>query len=230
MKYEMRGDSDCPIVEIYLGRGEEVKIERGSMVYSSDVTIEGKMNANKGGLGGMFGAIGRSMTSGESMFITKATGQSDHGKIAVAPSIPGKIQAIEVGERQYRLNTGAFLACDDSVQYVMKTQSLGRAFLGGTGGIFVMETQGKGSMLISAFGDIVPVEVTPENPVTIDNEHVLAWDSSLEYEIRIASGAFGFTTGEGIVNDFHGNGTVLVQTRNLHSLSEELMKYIPSGK
>ena len=226
----MRGDSDCPIVEIYLGRGEEVKIERGSMVYSSDVTIEGKMNANKGGLGGMFGAIGRSMTSGESMFITKATGQSDHGKIAVAPSIPGKIQAIEVGERQYRLNTGAFLACDDSVQYVMKTQSLGRAFLGGTGGIFVMETQGKGSMLISAFGDIVPVEVTPENPVTIDNEHVLAWDSSLEYEIRIASGAFGFTTGEGIVNDFHGNGTVLVQTRNLHSLSEELMKYIPSGK
>lgn len=227
MNYSIIGDSDCPLVQISLSRGETVKIERGSMAYLSDVNIEGKTNSSKGGLGGVLGAIGRSITSGESMFITSATGTSDNGIIGIAPPIPGKIAPIRCGEgTQYRLNTGAFLACDDSVQYVMKTQSAGKALFGGTGGFFVMETQGTGDMLVSAFGDLIPLKVTDDRPLTIDNDHVVAWDASLEYQIRIASGAFGFTTGEGLVNEFHGNGTVLIQTRNLHSLAESIMPYV----
>ena len=69
MDYKIKGDSDCPIVEINLQNNETIKIERGSMAYMSNVTIEGKMNSNKKGLGGVLGAIGRSLTSGESMFI-----------------------------------------------------------------------------------------------------------------------------------------------------------------
>ena len=108
----------------------------------------------------------------------------------------------------------------------MKTQSAGKALFGGTGGFFVMETQGTGDMLVSAFGDLISLKVTDDRPLTIDNDHVVAWDASLDYQIRIASGAFGFTTGEGLVNEFHGNGTVLIQTRNLHSLAESIMPYV----
>ena len=39
--------------------------------------------------------------------------------------------------------------------------------------------------------------VDADHPITIDNEHVVAWSDSLNYEIKIASGTFGFTTGEG---------------------------------
>ena len=53
MDYKIKGDSDCPIVEINLQNNETVKIERGSMAYMSNVTIEGKMNSNKKGLGGV---------------------------------------------------------------------------------------------------------------------------------------------------------------------------------
>ena len=77
MKYTILGDSDCPIVQATLEKGETIKIERGSMVYLSNVSIEGKMNSQKKGIGGVLGAIGRSMTSGESMFITFATGQTN---------------------------------------------------------------------------------------------------------------------------------------------------------
>lgn len=31
MEYKIKGDSDCPIVEINLDRNETVKIERGSL-------------------------------------------------------------------------------------------------------------------------------------------------------------------------------------------------------
>ena len=51
MDYIIKGDSDCPIAEIHLQTHETVKIERGSMAYMSNVSIEGKMNSNKKGLG-----------------------------------------------------------------------------------------------------------------------------------------------------------------------------------
>lgn len=69
MEYKIKGDSDCLIVEINLDRGKKVRIERGSMAYMSNTMIEGKMNGNKKGLSGALGALGRALTSGESVFI-----------------------------------------------------------------------------------------------------------------------------------------------------------------
>ena len=76
MRFVLTGDSDCPIARLALSRGESVKIENGSMVYSRGVEISGGLNSKKKGLGGVLGAIGRSITSGESMFITTATERS----------------------------------------------------------------------------------------------------------------------------------------------------------
>lgn len=230
MRFVLTGDSDCPIARLALSRGESVKIENGSMVYSRGVEISGGLNSKKKGLGGVLGAIGRSITSGESMFITTATGTVDDGEIAIAPPIPGKIVNLQVGgQQQYRLNTGAFLACDATLDYTMVNQGLGRAVFGGTGGLFVMETNGTGTILVSAFGDILSLDVTPESPLVVDNEHVVAWDASLNYNIQIASGMFGFTTGEGVVNSFNGYGRVYIQTRNLQNLAQAMHPYLPTS-
>ena len=230
MRFVLTGDSDCPIARLALSRGESVKIENGSMVYSRGVEISGGLNSKKKGLGGVLGAIGRSITSGESMFITTATGTVDDGEIAIAPPIPGKIISLQVGgQQQYRLNTGAFLACDATLDYTMVNQGLGRAVFGGTGGLFVMETNGTGTILVSAFGDILSLDVTPESPLVVDHEHVVAWDASLNYNIQVASGMFGFTTGEGVVNSFNGYGRVYIQTRNLQNLAQAMHPYLPAS-
>lgn len=230
MRFVLTGDSDCPIARLALSRGESVKIENGSMVYSRGVEISGGLNSKKKGLGGVLGAIGRSITSGESMFITTATGTVDDGEIAIAPPIPGKIVNLQVGgQQQYRLNTVAFLACDATLDYTMVNQGLGRAVFGGTGGLFVMETNGAGTILVSAFGDILSLDVTPESPLVVDNEHVVAWDASLNYNIQVASGMFGFTTGEGVVNSFNGYGRVYIQTRNLQNLAQAMHPYLPTS-
>ena len=230
MRYVLTGDSDCPIAQIALLRGETIKIESGAMVYSRGVELSGGLNTKKKGIGGVFSAIGRSITSGESMFITSATGTADVGELAIAPAIPGKIVSLEAdAQHQYRLNTGAFLACDDTLEYTMVNQGVSKALFGGTGGLFVMETNGVGTILASAFGDLLPIDVTPTTPVTIDNEHVVAWDASLDYHIEVASGVFGFTTGEGLVNTFSGTGCVYIQTRNLRSLAQTIHPYLPTA-
>lgn len=227
MKYEIKGDSDCPLVHINLDKNESIYIERGCMAYMQDTEIEGKLNSRGGGL---LSALGRSLTSGESIFITEAKGLSNSSIIGIAPGYPGKIVALKVsGNNQYRLNTSVFLACDFSVNYKMVSQSISKALFGGTGGFYIMETEGTGDMLVSAFGDILELEVNASKPLIVDNEHVVCWDKNLDYDIRVSSGILGFKTGEGLVNEFRGNGKVYIQTRNIHNLADSIAKFIPTN-
>ncbi len=223
------GDDDNPIVEVSLRAGEKIRLESGAMVYMQDVTLEGKTNSEKGGIGGFFRALGKAIVTGESFFITTATGNTDIARLGLAPAVPGTIAKLEVGERQYRLNTGAFLACDESVTYNVKSQSFGKAIFGGTGGLFIMETAGQGDLLVNAFSSMIELTVTPDRPLVIDNMHVVAWDSTLDYEIKPASGIIGFKSGEGLVNEFRGSGKVLLQTRNIYNLAMQVAPYIPSS-
>jgi len=230
MQYTITQSTVFPLVEITLARGQEVRIERGAMVYhNGNVSLEGKLNSNgAGGLGGVMKAIGRSIASKESMFMTTATGLSDGAKLGIAPGTPGAIRELSIGTERWRINDGAFLACDATVQYELRRQSVGKAIFAGTGGLFVMETTGTGSMLVSAYGDILELQVNGSSPLVVDNVHVVAWSSNLDYQIKVASGTFGFTTGEGLVNEFHGAGTVLIQTRNVQSLASMLSPFITS--
>jgi len=231
MHYTLTQSTVFPLVEVTLNQSEQILMERGAMVYhNGDVSLEGKMNSGgAGGLGGLVKALGRSMVSGESMFITTATGTAMGGKIGLAPGTPGAIRELPVGPLQWRLNDGAFLACDTTVAYTMQRQNLGKAIFAGTGGLFVMETTGNGSMLVSAYGDILEIALDGTRPFVADNSHVLAWTTTLDYNLSIASGTFGFKTGEGLVNQFHGVGTVLLQTRNVRSLAEMIAPYVSSG-
>ena len=220
MNYKLSNEGAFPLVLVTLNAGEEIKIEGGSMVYhNGKVELEGKMNSSSGGLGGMLKAAAKSVVSGEGFFITTAKGISDDGLIAIAPNSIGAIRKLSVGTEKWCVNDGCFLACDNNVNYNMKRQSVTKAILGGTGGLFVMETSGQGDMIVNGFGDIVEIDLDGSRPFIVDNNHVIAWHSTLEYNIKAASGMFGFKTGEGVVNEFRGRGKLLIQTRVPSSIS-----------
>ncbi len=228
MNYRITQSTAFPLAEITLSRGEEVQIERGCMAYHmGGVELTGKMNSSSGGFGGLLKAVGRSVTSGESIFITRAKGLNDGAILAVAPAVPGMIRELKLGAEQWRIRDAAFLACDGECSYEMKRQSFGKALFGGTGGFFIMETRGTGTMLLNSYGDILEVQV--KDSLVVDNSHVVAWSNTLNYDIKVASGVFGFKSGEGLVNEFYGTGTVLIQTRNIQSLAEVLIPFIPTG-
>ncbi|WP_262316536.1 TIGR00266 family protein [Lacticaseibacillus parakribbianus] len=230
MDYQLQGSDTFPIAVVHLDQGQAVQIESGAMIYHNGrVALEGRMNSNgKGGLGGLMSAIGRSMTSGESFFITTATATAAAGELAVAPGNPGAIRELTVDDdHQWRLNTGAFLAADATTGYKMERQSVGRALFGGTGGLFVMATHGHGTMLVSAYGDLLALDLAAADDYVVDNNHVVAWASTLDYRIEAASGAFGFTTGEGLVNHFSGSGRVYIQTRNVEALAGLVQPFLP---
>jgi uncharacterized protein (AIM24 family) len=91
-----------------------------------------------------------------------------------------------------------------------------------------METQGAGTFLVSGYADIIEVNLD-NNEYVVDNSNVVAWSQSLNYNIEVASGTFGFKTGEGLVNHFQGTGKILVQTRSIEGLANLLMPYLPDN-
>ena len=230
MKFSMDSHMQFPLVELSLNQGETVYIQRGSMVYHTpNVSLNTKLNASGSGLGRFVKAVGRSMVSGESTFITQAVAESDNGNLALAPDTPGQVIALELGEKQYRLNDGAFLALDGTAFYTMERQSIGKALFGGQGGLFVMATKGQGTLLANAFGSIKKIELQNQE-ITIDNAHVVAWSKSLDYDIHLENGFWqSIGTGEGVVNTFRGTGEVYVQSLNLQSFAGALNKYIPKS-
>ena len=75
MKFHIFGDTDNPLVDVTLDRGEKITIESGAMAYMQNVNLEGQLNSNGSkGIGGLFKALGRSLASGEGLFITTAEG------------------------------------------------------------------------------------------------------------------------------------------------------------
>lgn len=231
MNYTIDSNMQFPLVEIALEAGESAYIQQGSMVYhTSSVSLNTRLNARSGsGIGKVFGAIGRAVTSGESMFITQAISNAADGKLALAPSMPGQVIALELGEKHYRLNDGAFLALDGSAQYKMERQSIGRAFFGGQGGLFVMTTEGQGTLLANSFGSIKKIELQGGS-ITIDNAHVVAWSRDLDYNIHLENGFLqSIGTGEGIVNTFQGYGEIYVQSLNIETFAGIIGSHIVTG-
>ncbi|SQE95148.1 HTH DNA-binding protein [Streptococcus equi subsp. zooepidemicus] len=230
MTYTIDSSMQFPLVEIDLDMGESVFLQKGSMVYHTpSVSLNTKLNGRGSGLGKLVGAIGRSMVSGESMFITQAIANDVSGKLALAPSMPGQVIALELGVDQYRLNDGAFLALDGSAHYTMKRQKLGKALFSGQGGFFVMSTQGEGTLLVNAFGSIKKITLHGDS-MTIDNSHVVAWSQDLDYDIHLENGLMqSIGTGEGVVNTFSGYGDIYVQSLNLQQFAGVLQSYIVTG-
>ncbi|MFZ4856760.1 MAG: TIGR00266 family protein [Desulfuromonadaceae bacterium] len=207
-----------PFLHVSLKRGEKIYAESDAMV-TMDATLElkGKMQ------GGLMSALARRLANDESFFMQSIEAVSGEGETLLSPNIPGDVEILEVGATQYNLNDGAFLAATDGVDIQVRTQGIGQALLGGTGGFFIMQTAGHGTLAVSGFGTIFGLDITAGNDVIIDNFHVVAWDSRLNYNISAStskSGGFlaslvsSVASGEGIVNRFSGNGKVYVCSRN----------------
>ncbi len=206
-----------PFLHVSLKKGETIYAERGAMV-SMDTTLELKGEMR----GGVLGALARRLTSGESFFQQSMAATNGDGDALFSPNLPGDVMVLECGARQFRLNDGAFLAADTSLEIKIKNQGIGQALFGGTGGFFIMETSGSGSLAISGFGALFAMDVKPGSDMIVDNTHVVAWDAGLSYNISASTVQRGFisglvnsmTSGEGLVNRFSGSGQVIVASRN----------------
>lgn len=217
MEFTIVGQGD-PFLHVKLNKGEKIQCESNAMVMmENNLELRGEMK------GGLLSSIARKLVNDESFFTQAIEATSGPGETLLSPELPGDLQILTCGNgQQYKLNDGAFLAASHNMQFKVKRQSIGQAFFGGSGGFFITQTSGEGQVVISGFGTVFEVEVTPDNPIIIDNYHVVAWDDRLNYELSLSTKKAGFfsnlvnsmTSGEGIVTKFKGTGKVIICSRN----------------
>ena len=221
--FTVTGEND-PFLHVSLKRGESISCESDAMVMmDSHLDLTGRMQ------GGILNALARRLANGESFFQQHIQAVRGDGDCLLAPTLPGAIEVLEVGQVQYKISDGVYLASSNGVSVTAQMQSLGTALLAGTGGFFIGQTAGRGQLAVNGFGALFTLEVSPNNPITIDNGHVVAWDSRLNYEISLSTsqqnkGLLGtlvnsVISSEGVVLKFSGSGKVIICSRNINSFA-----------
>lgn len=225
MQFEIIFQGTNSLLKVHLSRNETIKAQSGAMVaMHPNIDVEGKID------GGIFGALKRAVLTGESLFFQTLRASRGEGDVYIAPSEPGDITVLELnGANQYYLQKQAFLAASDSIQIEAVSQGFFKGLLSGEG-MFIQKASGVGLLAISSFGAIYKITLAPGQQYIIDNSHLVAWSSSVTYDIQKASSGWisSITSGEGLVCKVSGPGDVWFQTRNPQAFGSWVRQFIPA--
>ncbi|WP_258083787.1 TIGR00266 family protein [Thermococcus thermotolerans] len=222
MKYEIRHRPSFSLLEVELERGEAIQAESGAMVHMSP-TIKLETRAK----GGVFGALKRSVLGGESFFINTFRAEDGPGTVGLAPAYPGDIEVFELDGTLYA-QSGAFLASSEGIS--IDTKWGGAKTFFGREGLFLLKMTGRGLVFLSSFGAIYKKELHNERFV-IDTGHMVAFSEGLDFSIKRVGGLKStLFSGEGLVAEFYGTGTLYIQTRSVDSFISWMVPHLPTKR
>ena len=220
MDHEIDYQPSFALLTVSLDAAESIRAEAGAMV-SHDTTIEMQTNAT----GGFLSSIKRSL-AGESFFQNTFTANAP-GDVQFAPPLPGDITHLDLSEETVYVQSGSYLAGDADLDVDTEFGG-GRTFFGGEG-LFLLKVSGSGPLFLSSYGAIHPVDVAEEAPFVIDTGHIVAFEESLDFTVRRVGGLRStLTSGEGLVCEFSGTGTVWLQSRSMDAFVAWLAPQLPA--
>ena len=227
MDYKILYPEAFPVIECHLKRGERLKAESDAMVaMSATVDVEGKME------GGILKGLMRKVLAGESFFFQELAANRGDGTVLLGHPYPGGIMDVDLdGSYGLVVQKDGFLAGTQDVQVDTKMQNLSQGLFSGEG-LFVLNIKGRGTVFISSYGVIHPINLDDGEEFITDNGHLVAWPDYMHYNIEKASSGWfsSLTSGEGLVCRFRGPGVILIQTRNPSSFEAWIRSMIPPPK
>ena len=225
MRYEILYPEAFPVVECWLEHNESIKAESDAMIaMSPTLDVEGRMD------GGILRGLARKFLSGESFFFQELIARRGAGKVIFGHTQIGGIMDVELdGSYGLMIQKNGFLASTQGIEIDAQMQNLTRGILSGEG-FFVLKARGHGTIFVSSYGVIHPINLDEGEEVIIDNGHLVAWPDYMNYKIERASNGWisSLTSGEGAVCHFRGPGVVLIQTRNPNNFEKQLERRIKS--
>jgi len=205
-----------------LAPGEQMTAESGAMTATSyGVHVEAKMR------GGLMKGLKRSVLGGESLFMTTFTAPAEGGWVDVAAHLPGDLVVLPVGPNGLNLTKGSYLASSLGVEIETKWGGF-KNLSGGEGG-FLIHASGAGSVIVACYGALDEVVLADGERIVIDSGHLVAFEPTIQFTTRKVSTGMMNTmkSGEGLVMEFVGPGTLHSQSRNPGALVSWLTQVLP---
>ena len=176
-----------------------VRYEAGAMHYMrGDLNIESNLPSG--------GKLLKSMLTKESAVKPVISGT---GTVVMEPTF-GELTIMDLKEEEWILDRGAYYASEMSVEVGMFTNKALQGVFSGEG-FFQTKVSGPGKVVIYSSGPLEEVVLHNER-LEVDGAFAVARTSGINMKVAKASkGLFSsFTSGEGVVNTFTGEGKVLI--------------------
>jgi uncharacterized protein (TIGR00266 family) len=220
MQYKIMYQPSYSLLELQLDPSESILAESDAMV-----SMTPNVSMDTGARGGLFGALKRSI-GGESMFQNTFTAQNGQGTVTFAPTMVGDIAAREMRGESLFVQSGSFLASSPAID-LDTTWGGARTFFSREG-LFVLKVTGVGMLFMSSYGAIHSVTLAPGEQLVMDTGHMVAFDATMGYHVRMIGGVKQtLFSGEGLVVDLTGPGTIYMQTRNFGAFVNYLVPRLP---
>ena len=223
MRYELIDKPDYGMVLVtFEAAGESIVAEAGAMV-ARDVGVK-MQTALQGGPGGAFQ---RGVLGGESFFLNTFTASAPEERLYLAPAPEGDLDrfTLEEGE-ELILQRGSFVAAEPTVEVAIRSEGF-KGLLSGEG-LFFLRCHGAGDLFFNTYGGLHRIELDGSGHYVVDTSHVVAFTAGLDYNINKIGGIKSLLfSGEGLVCEFRGRGSLWVQTRSPDSLASFLHLFRP---
>jgi uncharacterized protein (TIGR00266 family) len=199
---------------------ERIRAEAGAMVsMSSGVNIETKAE------GGLFKSLGRAVLGGESFFQNFFVASAQGGEVTLAPELPGDMMLIELRNQKLMIQAGSYVASENGVELTTKVSV--KAFMS-TEGISMLEASGTGKLLVSSYGAIFERSIGSGEKYVVDTTHLVAFDAGMGVVPKTVGGIKStLFSGEGLVVELTGSGTIYMQTRSPKALIDWIIPQLP---
>jgi uncharacterized protein (TIGR00266 family) len=239
--YTIHGQ-DMQLVEVTLDPQEAVVAEAGAMAFMDDgiimETMFGDGSAQRKGVLGAITGAGARLLSGEKLFMTRFTNESEDRKtVGFAAPHPGSILALDLAQLGGAVlaQKEAFLCAAYGTSLSVGFQKkLSSGFFGGEGFI-LQKVAGDGLAFLHAGGVILEKTLQEGQVLRVDTGCLVAMQGGLRYEVEMIKGVksllFG---GEGLFNTvITGPGKVWVQSlpygRVVDMIVESALKQLPEN-
>lgn len=154
------------------------------------------------------------------------TGQaimSNHGLGDIVPL------RVAPGVAPWRANRNAFMLMTHGITRSSKAQSMGKAFLSGSG-LWVHTYEGDGVLFVETFGALLQKDLAPGETFLVHHHYAVAWNCGYEVEtIKTKGGGFfsKLATGDFWMCKFIGPGRIYFSSKSAQEFGEWISGYIP---
>lgn len=193
MEIKTRHTPAFGVARIVLAAGESVQADPGAMIASTFGVTQAQ--------------AGR---KGQATFTAPQNG----GWVDLAPGHPGDIRLLDFdGRIGWAVVPERVLALPSTIHRDQSWPALQALFGGDTG--FAAHYSGSGKLVLAAHGPVDAMTLDASEMITVRPGYLLAYQDGIQVRLRAAdpSGPQSVRTGEGLLMDFAGPGTVVVQGR-----------------